>query len=445
MTTDRRSTDPRLAAQATVLKSWGNTWRKANGKTQQDLGRAAGYGSDDSPKSAAVAISRIESGKTEPSGLYRANLLSTLGHTEAELKEATDRALSVTPKPNPVARFLGGPIYVENESRRQQIMAASARLSEEIELQMRASDRVYSRSREEFVLPFLRVASHIDWAPLLSNKVALASNFEKDSSSSEVAHLGKLTQVNVLRTLADSAAGMMAGAGAGVGAAAAVFASVSATATASTGTAIAALSGAASSSATLAWIGGGTLAAGGAGMAGGAAILTGVATIPALLALGGVLAWKGVRLRREAAEEAEQLDVAQQAHDELKLAFEQGRHWNDLQQSIIMRANYVGRGLFAHSAELERLADLNDGTPADLILWDTLKPDTQAALNAQLALAGLIVDIHSLPIWLGMSPAPTEETVPNQESARQCSNKWIDESLEFAPPLIEQIEQQFNI
>lgn len=57
-------------------------------------------------------------------------------------------------------------------------------------------------------------------------------------------------------------------------------------ATASTGTAIAGLSGAAATNATLAFFGGGSLAAGGLGMAGGAAVLGGLVAGPALAVLG---------------------------------------------------------------------------------------------------------------------------------------------------------------
>lgn len=55
---------------------------------------------------------------------------------------------------------------------------------------------------------------------------------------------------------------------------------------ASTGTAISALSGAAATSATLAFFGGGSLAAGGAGMAGGVMVLGGLVAGPALLVMG---------------------------------------------------------------------------------------------------------------------------------------------------------------
>lgn len=53
--------------------------------------------------------------------------------------------------------------------------------------------------------------------------------------------------------------------------------------TASTGTAIGTLGGAAATNATLAWLGGGSLAAGGLGVAGGTAVLGGLVAAPALL------------------------------------------------------------------------------------------------------------------------------------------------------------------
>lgn len=64
------------------------------------------------------------------------------------------------------------------------------------------------------------------------------------------------------------------------------WALASAVGTASTGTAIGSLSGAAAVNATLAWLGGGSLAAGGMGMAGGMAILGGITFAP-VLAVGG--------------------------------------------------------------------------------------------------------------------------------------------------------------
>ena len=59
-------------------------------------------------------------------------------------------------------------------------------------------------------------------------------------------------------------------------------------ASASTGTAISSLAGAAATNATLAWFGGGSLAAGGLGMAGGMAVLGGIVAGP-VLAVGGMM------------------------------------------------------------------------------------------------------------------------------------------------------------
>lgn len=68
--------------------------------------------------------------------------------------------------------------------------------------------------------------------------------------------------------------------------AAGAYGAVGALATASTGTAISALSGAAATNATLAWLGGGAIAAGGGGMVLGTAVLGGLVLAPALVVMG---------------------------------------------------------------------------------------------------------------------------------------------------------------
>ena len=78
------------------------------------------------------------------------------------------------------------------------------------------------------------------------------------------------------KALANSAAVGTLGAAAAMGTPALVTSAVGALATASTGTAISSLSGVAATNATLAWLGGGSIAAGGGGMAAGATVLTGI-------------------------------------------------------------------------------------------------------------------------------------------------------------------------
>ena len=88
-------------------------------------------------------------------------------------------------------------------------------------------------------------------------------------------------------------------------------------ASASTGTAISTLSGVAATNATLAWFGGGSLAAGGLGIAGGAAVLGGIVAGPVLAVGGMVLAAKArenlANARRDDAE-------AKKAASEMKAA-----------------------------------------------------------------------------------------------------------------------------
>lgn len=90
--------------------------------------------------------------------------------------------------------------------------------------------------------------------------------------------------------------------------AAGIYGAVGAFGTASTGTAIASLSGAAATNATLAWLGGGSLAAGGLGVAGGTWVLGGVVTGPALAIAGFALASKAEEALTKAEEYAAEIE-----------------------------------------------------------------------------------------------------------------------------------------
>ena len=91
---------------------------------------------------------------------------------------------------------------------------------------------------------------------------------------------------NMVNFAANVAGGVLAGGAGGALVAFGAYGAAQALAVASTGTAIASLSGAAATNATLAFFGGGSLAAGGLGMAGGAAVLGGLVAGPALLVMG---------------------------------------------------------------------------------------------------------------------------------------------------------------
>lgn len=98
----------------------------------------------------------------------------------------------------------------------------------------------------------------------------------------------------------EDVAGVMGAVGAGAAASSSTVGLVGLLGTASTGTAISGLSGAAAKSATLAWLGGGSLASGGTGIAGGTIVLGGITIAPALVVGGFMLARKGEKALTQA-------------------------------------------------------------------------------------------------------------------------------------------------
>lgn len=110
--------------------------------------------------------------------------------------------------------------------------------------------------------------------------------------------------------------GVIRSAATSVGVSSGVTVAVTAYATASTGTAISSLSGAAATNATLAVLGGGTLAEGGGGMALGAAVLNVVAIGPALLVGGSVVKMQGSKAVTHARRVEAEIKVAIAALDE---------------------------------------------------------------------------------------------------------------------------------
>jgi hypothetical protein len=103
---------------------------------------------------------------------------------------------------------------------------------------------------------------------------------------------------------------LIAGGGVGATAGLTTFAAVGTLATASTGTAIGSLSGAAATNATLAWLGGGSLAAGGGGMAAGTMVLGGLVALPVLAVGGLVVHHKGRQALAEAKQDAAKAELA---------------------------------------------------------------------------------------------------------------------------------------
>ena len=128
----------------------------------------------------------------------------------------------------------------------------------------------------------------------VQNSVGLEelSKFKKDK-----------TTFTELKELGDFASSILSGVASGAtGGAITAFGAYSAAAklaAASTGTLISSLSGAAATNATLAFFGGGSLAAGGAGVAGGAIVLGGLVAGPALAIMGFIVEAKANKMKEE--------------------------------------------------------------------------------------------------------------------------------------------------
>ena len=119
------------------------------------------------------------------------------------------------------------------------------------------------------------------------NHVELSESTGLNELQKMVLDKKSFSDLKELQGMASSLAGGLAsGAMAGALTAFGAYGAAGALATASTGTAIATLSGAAATNATLAFLGGGSLAVGGLGVAGGTAVLGGLVAGPALAVLG---------------------------------------------------------------------------------------------------------------------------------------------------------------
>ena len=149
---------------------------------------------------------------------------------------------------------------------------------------------ILSGSINDFVEQYSKI-KNVD----LKNSIGLEELKDFDPNSREFLEMKDMSYK--ASEIATGGIGAIAGgtlAGVGAGSLATTFG------VASTGTAISALSGAAATNATLAWLGGGALSAGGFGMAGGVAVLGGIVVGPALAIGGAFMAAKAEKALNDA-------------------------------------------------------------------------------------------------------------------------------------------------
>ncbi|PWF68423.1 hypothetical protein CCD93_10255 [Vibrio sp. T21] len=201
-------------------------------------------------------------------------------------------------------------------NRRAQVMFDEAKsdLENERESTQKAMEdlgRVKYKIYDESIIPFVDAFSKIKNISFDDSSLDDATNLPVVSAE-ELARM-RTSVLDIKGVLSDGITALGSGGLAGL----AAYGGVGVLGTASTGTAIGTLSGAAATNATLAWLGGGSLAAGGYGMAGGMMVLGGVVAGP-VLAVGGMM----MASKAEAAKEDAyaNLDKAELASEQMKEA-----------------------------------------------------------------------------------------------------------------------------
>ena len=204
---------------------------------------------------------------------------------------------------------------------------------------------------------------------------------------------------NILKTLGGAGASVAGGAGAGALTALGAYGLVGALGTASTGAAIGGLSGAAASSATLAWFGGGALAAGGLGIAGGTAVLGGIVAAPAIIGFGVFRQIKSGKVQKEATEKIQEIKAkeAEIGRDQVRL------------QTVRQRCNEVQLTVRELTAQLK--VALHNASP-------NIAEDVYRIVQIAKALRGAI---DEPVVSAGSGNRPAHRTCANSGCDRQAS------------------------
>jgi len=242
----------------------------------------------------------------------------------------------------------------ENEFELSVAVTAEARVSCETAFEHLAATRF--QAMQDALVPFTRAFEQLKHVDLI---VDVREDGAPPLDAVEIIAAGNLsvTAIHVILGLATAAA-------AGAVASTATSAAVTAAAAAGTGTAISSLSGVAATNATLAWLGGGPLAAGGGGMALGATMATGIAAAPAVLVGGIFLNQKGRAAVAKAERFAADAETALAKHREcqaiLAAVTAEGQRADELLGHIVRRLlplNGWLEGLTERETDWRRLTD----------------------------------------------------------------------------------------
>ncbi|MGV9935756.1 helix-turn-helix domain-containing protein [Streptomyces olivaceoviridis] len=385
--------------------------------TQDELAKRADYG-----KGGAVSISRIERGLISPGEHRLAAIALALRLTPAQLmQEAEDRTRSLADRRGQRPVKLRDQV-AETKRRHAEITEKVAQRSKITQELGEAFNQVHDTARDEFFLRFVELAESISGAP----EPERPSEEEIESTGETPAAIRvEAMSVGIANAIRDAAGGAAAGAvGAAAGGAAAygAFTAAALFGTASTGAAISTLSGVAATNATLALLGGGTLAAGGAGMAGGILLLTGMVAAPAAaLAAAGFYVLRQRRTKKEEERLRTEVEVAEAALDQSQQGF-------DTMTDVLHRATAIMEYVSVHGTHA--LEKWRVGLPPEPRDWTSLGHEGQERYKEFLTVAGCLVAVSSINVSALLTAEP---------DALREMDKAIDETLRYADKTIKSI------
>lgn len=364
----------RLITAARERKAW----------TRQDLARKVGY---DGPNG-GITVSKIERGLMCPSDARLKRLQDVL-----EISESKIQPLIRGAKRNPLA---AAHARQDNQRRVERLTKRTDVLQIEVQRYYEPVEKARERIEQNFLGPFLEYCASLinaddELAAALTPLQTPVPETEKPGDiAKDVRRLRGEIAGSMGAIFASSAVGGAAGGAAvGAGAAFATYSAVAAMATSSTGTAISSLAGVAASNATLAALGGGSLAAGGLGMAGGTAVLGTIVAAPAILAAGIALFWTSKKWAARAQDESERIRFAELMFDETERRLRSSFEWT---------TQALGFLSFAGTVATKFMRDLSTGNLADLPHdWKQLKEGDREIIRRLLQLAAVTLTVLPLP------------------------------------------------
>lgn len=406
--------------------------RKEAKMTPREFAKAIGYSGGNG---AAVTISRIENGGGITVEKFKA-ALKVLQVNEAEFRkledlearsmrdEAMQRAAKAASAGlrGVFASTLSGPRGKSNLEREAALIEWHKRAEQRTAERQNQLARSSQRFDKKVGDPFMRVAHRVDGDVPGSRVLEVPVSARESRAFTE---FSDNLRNAILLSARNTAIGAAAGVGAGAASVSALTSFVVATATASTGTALSTLSGAALTSATYAYLGGGALAAGGSGVAAGTLVLTGVFAVPVVLVTAVAVAMSRSKNQKRASQLAHQLTEAEYAILVLEPRLEASWQWAARSHTVLSRL----ATLAAPDASTLRAAISGE------VQWSDLSAATRRTFSEVSNVVVAAVSVQTLPV------ADYCDITKSEESAQEIAD-WIELVLSNAEALCDELDER---